>query len=277
MSTKVDIAEIPAAGERIDEKPEIRRAHPSERAIADWEARRAAWKTAPNVGRQLDDAHTDWVKAGKPENENDAVYQHFVGTLKDYIESQTRSLFRVIGEPTWKRKNPLVGHIAKRGKYLDEEYFNEVKLKRALQAADTYDPAHPSGAKFTTYLRNPLAQAEVDALRRSANPTTQQIIGVLGCESWVDYAADTRESGIADRYFKVAKWIANQDLHKRQTWRDVAAAFPAEFGSEDKAQRALQAIRDAAEELKQGKKKNWARIRRCQERVKAAKRAEQDE
>lgn len=260
---------------------------------AEDEARRADFDAAPNTGHRLDAAHADWLKAGKPVDENDPAYQEFKEKLISYIESQSESLFRRDGQPTWKRKNPLLGRGATGGEYLDARRFNEAKLKRALKAAGSYNPAHASGAKFTTYLRKPLAQAEVDELRRNASPTIQQIVHSAftpryaerksqvefgqnlpdlpnpDLRGWDDYVSDARESGIEDQYCEVAKWITRQDPHKRITWRDVQQAFP-EFDSEDKAQRALQPIRDAVEQLRDRSAKHPNRIRRWQRRVRAS-------
>jgi hypothetical protein len=274
-------------------KPKLKSIEGAEHA--EDEARRAEFDAAPNTGRQLDSAHADWVKAGKPVDENDPAYQEFKKKLISYIESQSESLFRREGNPTWKRKNPLLGRGATGGEYLDARRFNEAKLKRGLKAAATYNPAHVTGAKFTTYLRKPLAQAEVDELRRNARPTIQQIVQCAftpryaerksqiefgqnlpnlpnpDFRGWDDYVNDARESGIEERYSEVAKWIARQDPHKRITWRDVQQAFP-EFDSEDKAQRALQPIRDAVEQLKDRGGKHPDRLRRWQRRVRASKR-----
>jgi hypothetical protein len=224
-------------------KPRLKSIEAAEHA--EDEARRADFRAAPNTGRHLDAAHADWVKAGKPQDENDPTYQWFKEKLTSYIESQSESLFREEGNPNWKRKNPLLGRGATGGEYLDAQRFNDAKLKRALKAAATYNPAHVSGAKFTTYLRKPLAQAEVDELRRNASPTIQQIVHCAftpryaeresqiefgqnlprlpnpDLRAWDDYVSDARESGIEERYSEVAKWIARQDPHKRITWREA--------------------------------------------------------
>lgn len=203
-------------------------------------------------------AHKAWLDGGRPNIDSDhPLSKGLLEAIRLYATHDTDGFVNGNNKnshlTTEEGKNNLNVRAAR--EKVNQKRLIQRKIARARRALASYDSKHPAGASFVTYLKKPFDHADVDELRRVMKPTIQKLLrdyygrdlhDEIDAEPERDYETDEPvhpEQYLTDNLRPLAHWIGRQPDGLRITWRTVARAFPDDFGSEDKAQRALKAIK----------------------------------